>query len=90
MTKRLHSALLAGACATLVACGGGGGGDATPAPEVNTPPASAGANSQGFLAYIASFANRMWEDAEPRDVSNFTAPSDDTDAQEPIATSIDA
>lgn len=82
--------LCAAAGLALAACGGGGGGGGGAAQDESTPPASASANSQGFLAYIAGLANRMWEDAEPRDLGNFTPPSDNTDAQEPVALAGDA
>ena len=77
----------AAAVLALAACGGGGGGAAQ---DEAAPPASAGASSQGFLAYIAGLANRLWEDAEPRDLSNFTPPGENTDTQEPVALAGDA
>lgn len=96
--------LCAASALALAACGGdggdgvnnaGGGGGSTPPPDptpLENPavPASAGASSQGFLAYIASLANFMWDTTEPRDLSNFTPPSENVDSQEPIATSNDA
>lgn len=85
MSKIRIQALLLSATATLVlaACGGGGGGGVR-AEDQSAPPASAGASSQGFLAYIAGLANGMWDSAEPRDLSNFNPPSENTDAQEPV------
>lgn len=88
-TTRLHRALLAGATSLLLAACGGGGGDAQPGQDPNVPPASAGASSQGFLAYIASLAGAMFDNAPPIDLSQFSAPTDDTESQPPVATSID-
>lgn len=73
---------------TLAGCGGGGGSAAAPQ-DPTAPPASAGASSQGFLAYIASLAGGMFDTAEPINLSLFTAPTDNTEAQAPVATSID-
>ncbi len=86
--QRFHGALLALAAGTLLAACGGGG-DAPPAQDPNVPPASAGASSQGFLAYIASLAGGMFDTAAPIDLSMFSAPTDDTEAQAPVATPID-
>jgi len=87
--QRFHGALLALAAGTLLAACGGGGSDAPPAQDPNAPPASAGASSQGFLAYIAGLAGGMFDNAEPIDVSMFSAPTDNTEAQAPVATAID-
>lgn len=87
--QRFHGALLALAAGALLAACGGGGSDAPPAQDPNAPPASAGASSQGFLAYIASLAGGMFDNSEPIDVSQFSAPTDDTEAQAPVATAID-
>jgi hypothetical protein len=85
-----RAALLAAAASLALAGCGGGGDDAPPAAEdPNAPPASASANSQGFLAFIASLSNRMLDHAEPFDLSRFTLPGDNADAAPPAATSID-
>lgn len=85
---RFQGLLLATAASlALAACGGGGGGNA--AVDANVPPASASASSAGFLAYIASLANRMFDSAEPVDVSMFTLPSDNADSLPPVPTAID-
>lgn len=85
---RFQGLLLAAAASlALAACGGGGGGNA--AVDANVPPASASASSTGFLAYIASLANGMFDAAEPVDVSMFTLPGDNADGLEPRATAID-
>ena len=80
---RIKALLLSAAAALALAACGGGGGDGR-ADDQAAPPASASANSQGFLAYIAGLANGMWDTAEPRDLSNFTPPSENTDMQEPV------
>ncbi|MBA3598743.1 MAG: hypothetical protein H0W40_15395 [Methylibium sp.] len=89
--SRIHGVLLAAvASLALAACGGGGGSDRddTPAGGPDAPPASAGASSEGFLAFIASLADGMFDRSEPYDVSMFDAPASDETAP-PIATSID-
>ncbi len=87
-TTRLHGALLAAAASlALAACGGGSDND--PPANPNAPPASASASSQGFIAYIASLANGMFDNDEPKDLSQFTLPTDNVDNQPPAATPID-
>lgn len=90
-TSRFHGALLAAAaCFALAACGGGGGGDDDDAPPggPDAPPASAGMTSQGFLAFIASLANRNFDRSTPYELGMFEAPESDETAA-PIATSVD-
>lgn len=87
-TNRFHGALLA-AAASLALAGCGGGGDSPPPQDPTVPPASASSSSQGFLAYIASFAGGMFDTVEPINLSMFTLPTDDTEALAPVATAID-
>lgn len=88
MIRKVHCLLLASLTALMLSACGGGGREQTPV-ENPAVPASAGASSQGFLAYIASLANYMWDTAEPRDTSGFAPPGDNADTQEPIRTSND-
>ncbi len=75
---------------SLAACGGGGGGASSGGGSgSNTPPDSASTSSQGFLAYIASLADGMFDSAEPVDVSDFVPPTDGNETSEPAATAID-
>lgn len=87
MNARLLKQLLAVAASVgLAACGGGGsGGGGAAAPST----ATASASSEGFIAFIASLEDGLFEDAEPFDLSNFSAPSDDTDSDAPAATPVD-
>lgn len=88
-TTPFQRALLAATAGlALAGCGGGGGSSASV--DATVPPASASASSQGFLAYIAGFANGMFDSAEPFDLSAFSAPPDDADTAEPAATPADA
>lgn len=87
---RFQGLLLAAATSlVLAACGGGGGGNGNAGGDANVPPASASASTTGFLAYIASLANGMFDSAEPVDVTMFTLPGDNADTLEPVATAID-
>ena len=74
----------------LAGCGGGGGGgDDDDAAGGNAPPASASRSSDGFIAYIASLADRLSDAAEPIDLQRFTPPADDAGNQEPRPTPAD-
>lgn len=75
----------------LAGCGGGGGGgdDDAAAGGGNAPPASASRSSDGFIAYIASLADRRSDAAEPIDLQRFTPPPDDAGNQEPGPTPAD-
>jgi hypothetical protein len=87
-TRRIHGAWLAALAAGLMlaACGGGGsGGGGAQAPSV----ATASESSNGFIAFIASLEDGLFDNAEPFDLSNFTAPTDDTDSDPPAATPVD-
>jgi hypothetical protein len=92
-TSRLHGVLLAAAASlALAACGGGGNDrDDSPPGGPDAPPSSAGNSNEGFLAFIASLANGMFDRSEPYDLSMFEAPAAtaQTDMAEPVATSID-
>ena len=84
--------LLASALAGLVlaGCGGGGGGDDDDgAGGGNAPPASASRSSDGFIAYVASLTDRLFDAAEPIDLERFTPPPDDADDEEPKPTPVD-
>lgn len=65
----------------LASCGGGGddGGPAPVPPVVsNTPPDSASASTDGFIAYLKILVATMPENTEPLDVASFVAPTSDT------------
>jgi hypothetical protein len=84
MKNRLLQGLLAAAASlALAACGGGGGGSAEPSPG------TAGGSSEGFIAFIASFDEGMFDDDEPFDLSDFSAPTDDADSDPPADTPVD-
>lgn len=89
--SRLQGALLAVAASLTLAACGGGGIDRPPPGGPDAPPASAGASSEGFLAFIASLADRNFDRSEPYDLSMFEAPaaSADTDTAPPVGTKID-
>lgn len=84
-----HRVALAALAASLVvaACGGGGGGSSYDADHRAVERAEA--SSQGFLAFIASFAGRDFDNDEPYDLSEFEAPTDDTDNSAPVPTPVD-
>lgn len=86
-TRRTHRATFAALSVALLlaGCGGGGGGGGEPAPST----ASAGESSGGFIAFIASFEDGMFDDDEPFDLSDFDAPTDDTESDAPEATPVD-
>ena len=88
-TRRNYGAWLGALSAGLLlaACGGGGsgGGGGAAAPSV----ATASESSEGFIAFIASLENGMFDDDEPFDLSNFSAPTDDADSDAPAATPVD-
>lgn len=84
--RALLAATLAGLL--LAGCFGGGGDDDDEGGD-DAPPASASRSSEGFLAYIASLADGMFDTAEPLDLERFSAPTDDVDDQEPRATPVD-
>lgn len=84
--SRTHRAGFAALAASLaVAACGGGGSDNSDRRAVDR----AGANSQGFLEFIASFAGRDFDNDEPYDLSEFEAPSDDADSAAPVSTPVD-
>ena len=73
----LALSLLAG----LSACGGGGGGGGgsaqTSAQATNSVPASAGASTSSFVAYLNTLPTNETE--EPLNASSVTPPTTDTD-----------
>lgn len=83
-TSRLTCLLAVAACAGVAACGGGGG-SGPPAPSTTM----ASASSEGFIAFIAALEEGLFDNAEPFDLSNFSAPTDDTDSDAPAATPVD-
>ena len=92
-TSRFHAALLAVvASLSLAACGGGDNdNDDAPPGGPDAPPSSASQSSEGFLAFIASLANGMFDRSEPYDLSRFEAPAAtaSSDMAPPVATAID-
>ena len=89
-TLRIHALLaLTLAGLALAGCGGGGDGDGDEPGGDNAPPASASRSSDGFIAYIASLADRPFDAAEPIDLERFTPPPDDADGEEPRPTPVD-
>ncbi|HKX94762.1 MAG TPA: hypothetical protein VJM48_08680 [Methylibium sp.] len=84
--RLLQRTLALAACIGLAACGGGGnGGGAAETPST----ATASESSEGFIAFIASLDGGLFDNAEPFDLSNFSAPTDDTDSDAPAATPVD-
>jgi hypothetical protein len=88
-TYRFRALLAAVLAGLLLAACGGDGGDDDDDDGGNTPPASARRSSDGFIAYIASLADGMFDAAEPIDLERFTAPPDDAENQEPKPTPVD-
>ena len=89
-TSRFPALLAATLAGLLLAgCGGGGGDSEDAAAGGSTPRASASRSSDGFIAYIASLADRAFDVAESIDLRRFTTPPDDADDQEPRPTPAD-
>ena len=68
----------------LASCGGSGSDNGnptpTPPPVSNTPPASAGASVDGFIAFLKTVVPTFPENTETLDVVTFVAPvSDNTE-----------
>ncbi len=75
----------AAALVTLASCGGHDDGGPTPVvtPVSNTPPASASANVDGFIAFLKTLVPTRPETTEPLDVTGFTAPTTETGDPDP-------
>lgn len=79
VVRRLRVAgTIAALCASafLASCGGSDDGPAPVTPPVasNTPPASAAASTDGFIAFLKTVVPTRPETTDPLDVTGFTAP----------------
>lgn len=80
IVKLLYASVLA---LGLTACGGGGGKDPARA-SANTPPASAAASVEGFVAYLQRLVANQGDGTVPLDVGDFVAPTSDTTEALPV------